>query len=121
MQCACVLDISSGSTSFLVGHTRTVYSVAYSKTRNILFTGSYDKTIIVWDGTSYQKLHQLDGHTWCIFCLALCEEETINEKDLLFSGSGDHTVKVWSLKSWSCIATLECTYDVRALCVYRTC
>ncbi|TRV42110.1 MAG: hypothetical protein EWV52_11375, partial [Microcystis panniformis Mp_MB_F_20051200_S6D] len=46
----------------LEGHDRYVHSVNFSRNGKTLVSGSLDKTIILWDVETGQKLHTFEGH-----------------------------------------------------------
>ena len=46
-----------------MGHSRLVRSVAFSHDGRQVLTGSLDRTAIVWDAASGQKLRTFRGHT----------------------------------------------------------
>ena len=47
----------------LKGHTNDVTAVALSPDGSRLYSGSWDKTVIVWDARTGERLHTLKGHT----------------------------------------------------------
>jgi WD40 repeat protein len=55
-----------------------------------LASGSYDKTIKIWDTTSGKELKTLNGHTGSVNSLAVLPDNT------LASGSDDRTIKIWA-------------------------
>ncbi len=83
------LDLETKQSVLATGHQRSVYAIAALS--SYVFTGSYDKTIKVWDVDSYVCKQTLQGHSWGIFCLAIFVK---NEHVFLFSGSGDHNIMV---------------------------
>ncbi|XP_001640067.2 E3 ubiquitin-protein ligase TRAF7 [Nematostella vectensis] len=74
-----------------VGHTGPVWALCVHG--ELLFSGSSDKTIKVWDTlTTYKCVKTLEGHTGIV--LALC---THDKK--LFSGSADCVINIWSIET----------------------
>ena len=72
----------------LKGHTGAVTSlIGGVKFKNMLCSGSADKTIRVWDLDTMQCTHLLDKHSEVVMSLRFWEE-------YLFSGSLDKTLKV---------------------------
>jgi WD40 repeat protein len=56
-------------------------------------SGSWDKTLRVWDLGSGQSLQTLQGHTSGVTAVALSSDGR-----RAVSGSPDHTVRVWDLQ-----------------------
>ncbi|KAF9182031.1 hypothetical protein BGZ51_005003 [Haplosporangium sp. Z 767] len=79
----------------LKGHQGAVYAVQYSLNGRYLATGSFDKTVRIWDGTTNQNgLYVLKGHTLNISDLAWSHDST-----MLLSAAYDKTCKLWDIES----------------------
>ena len=83
-----VVDIKNGSMRHLIGHTGNVLSLA--STQKYLFSGSFDKKVMVWDIKSLECTKILEKHEGAVRSLCVSEE-------YLFSGSSDLNVNIWSL------------------------
>ena len=92
------VDINNGSIIHLIGHTGHVLSLA--STDKYLFSGSFDKMIIVWDSASLERLKMLDGHADAVRCLCVSEH-------YLFSGSTDSDIKIWSLNDLTLVKSVN--------------
>jgi WD40 repeat protein len=75
----------------LKGHTGFVYSVAYSPDGKTLASGSYDKSIKLWDVATGRELATLKGNTD-----AVCSVAYSPNGKTLAAGSGDLTGRLWS-------------------------
>jgi len=97
--------------STLTGHTRPVASIAISADGQTLASGSYDKTIKVWDLSTGQEVRTLTGHRDSIRSVAFSASGQI-----VVSGSYDNTIKVWDLSTSHEVRTLtdhkESVYSV---------
>jgi WD40 repeat protein len=81
----------------LKGHADPVYAVAISPDGQTFATGSFDKTIKLWnaaDGKEKRTLGGAQGHTNLVLTLAFHPKEP-----LLASGSSDNRVLVWDVKA----------------------
>ncbi|KAG0326118.1 hypothetical protein BGZ99_010096 [Dissophora globulifera] len=79
----------------LKGHQGAVYAVQYSPNGKFLATGSFDKTVRIWDGTTNQnELYVLKGHSLNISDLAWGHDSA-----LLLSAAYDKTCKLWDVES----------------------
>lgn len=88
----------------LKGHTDGVMCLQFSETLAhpafpVLITGSYDRTVRVWNMDTGVQLHCLKGHTRAVRALQFDEVK-------LITGSMDHTLKVWDWRRGKCIRTL---------------
>jgi F-box/WD-40 domain protein 7 len=55
----------------LVGHTGGVWTSQVSEDGAIVVSGSTDRTVRVWSTASGECLHNLQGHTSTVRCMAL--------------------------------------------------
>ncbi|OJA14941.1 hypothetical protein AZE42_09383 [Rhizopogon vesiculosus] len=89
----------------LRGHTDGIMCLQFSETLQhpsfpILITGSYDRTVRVWNIETGLEVRCLRGHTRAVRALQFDEAK-------LITGSMDHTIRVWNWRSGECIRTLE--------------
>jgi WD40 repeat protein len=78
----------------LAGHTGFIFCLC--GVGDILFTGSQDSNIMIWDLNNLQYIGTLPGHRGFVKCL--CASYA---RKTLISGSQDRTIRVWSLDSFS--------------------
>ncbi|XP_027368872.1 protein JINGUBANG-like [Abrus precatorius] len=88
-------------------HKSAVNALALNDDGSVLFSGSCDRSILVWereDSANHMVVSgALRGHQKAILCL-------INVCDLLLSGSADRTVRIWKRTydgRFSCLAVLH--------------
>jgi len=86
----------------LEGHTDSVYAVAVTPDGKHAISGSWDKTLRVWDIKSGEEIQILKGHTKWVRAVAV----TPDGKHAI-SGSDDNTLRVWDIKSGEEMQTLE--------------
>ncbi|KAI8338308.1 quinon protein alcohol dehydrogenase-like superfamily [Choanephora cucurbitarum] len=84
----------------LSGHTDGVMCVQFCDASNVLMTGSYDKSVRIWNLETGELIRTLTGHTRCVRALQFDEAK-------LVTGSMDHTLKIWNWQTGQCIRTLE--------------
>jgi len=79
------------------GHTASVTTVQFFK--NLLASGSVDKTIKIWNLESGDLIQTLKGHSKGVWGLRFMS------KTLLISCSNDQTIKIWNLRTGTCART----------------
>ena len=84
----------------LRGHTDGVMCVQFDEILKIAITGSFDKTVRVWDLETGQLRQTLTGHSRCVRALQFDDAK-------LVTGSMDHCLKIWNYQTGQCIRTLE--------------
>ena len=84
-----LLALPSGTQiATLQGHTDDVNCLVVHK--NILYSGSDDRTIRAWNLDTNECITALQGHTDDVRCL-------IVHNNILYSGSEDNTICTWKL------------------------
>ena len=91
------------------GHTRTIEVIAVLPYGRVI-SGSYDRTLRVWDTATGQCLQTLKGHRDRIRCVTGLSEGRV------ISGSDDCTLRVWDAATGQCLRTLTGHKD-RIRCV----
>ena len=78
----------------LRGHTGYVSSVAFSSDGQTLASGSYDRTVRLWDVNTGTQLKIITGHTGYVSSVAFS-----SDGQTLASGSYDRTVRLWDVNT----------------------
>ncbi|KAJ7197204.1 WD40-repeat-containing domain protein [Mycena pura] len=93
------IDLKTGNTlQIYKGHTGPVTSLVFfdsdstSSQRNILITGSWDKTIKLWDTNTKALISSTEAHSDFVKCLFV-----FPSLRLLVSGGSDKIVRFWDL------------------------
>ncbi len=84
----------------ILAHKASVSSVVLSNDNQFLITGSYDKTIKIWQFNTGQIIHTLSGHSKAITCLAINDNN-----QTIISGSKDSTIRFWDIKQRKIVKT----------------
>ena len=85
-------------------HIDRVYAVAFGLTYRDIFTGSGDKTIVLWNLNGSVK-HTFMGHTGPVRSIVVSPDGNI-----LISGSDDKTIRIWDINN----GQLKSTYNYGA-------
>ena len=89
----------------LKGHTETIYSLVFSPNGKQIVTGSFDKTVKIWDANTGKEIRTLtgpQGHKQMVLNVAVSPDGS-----LIASGSSDNTANIWDypmsdpLKKWA--------------------
>lgn len=78
------------------GHMDGVLTLQFSS--RLLFTGSYDSTVAIWDLGTDRLVRRLSGHGDGVKTLYFDEQK-------LITGSLDKTIRVWNYVTGECIST----------------
>ncbi|RHZ45409.1 hypothetical protein Glove_680g43 [Diversispora epigaea] len=77
------------------GHNGAVYAIHFSPCGKMLASGSFDKTVRIWDAISLQKEQAcLKGHT-----LNVSDVCWSNDSTAVLSGAYDKTCKLWDIET----------------------
>lgn len=86
-----IYDVDNSKVLFrLVGHVQTVSSLAFSPNSKTLASGSWDRTVRLWDTKTGAHLRTLTGHTGRVHTVAFSP----NGRTLASSGA-DKIVRLW--------------------------
>ncbi|ORY51198.1 WD40 repeat-like protein, partial [Neocallimastix californiae] len=86
----------------LKGHAGAVYTIDFSPSGDYLASGSFDKSICIWDPYTGKKLKQMIKHTMNV--TDLCWS---NDSIKLISGSFDQTCKLWDIETGKMINSFD--------------
>lgn len=76
----------------LQGHTNQVTCIAFSPDGKVLFSGSRDNTVRVWEAATGNRQQTLEGHGESVLALAT---SPTSPKKFLATASNDKTLRVW--------------------------
>jgi WD40 repeat protein len=93
--------IDSPLSKIFRGHADAVTGVALSHDGKLV-SGSYDKTLRIWDTASGQCLQVAYGHDDFLSAVAISPDQR-----LVASASADQTIKIWERESGRCLKTLS--------------
>jgi WD40 repeat protein len=85
-----------------IGHSSSIFSLAFSPDGKYLASGSEDRTVKVWNIDSQKEVTTLQGHRYSVRSVAFSPDGKY-----LASGSDDKTVKLWSVESQKEVTTLQ--------------
>lgn len=110
-----VWDVDGGfCTHHFKGHKGVVTCIMFhpDSDKNLLFSGSDDATVQVWDLGKKKPVATLDKHFSTVTSLALSEDGM-----MLLSAGRDKVVNLWDLHTYKCKTTVPTYEAVEAVCV----
>ncbi|XP_064396865.1 WD repeat, SAM and U-box domain-containing protein 1-like isoform X2 [Halichondria panicea] len=78
----------------LEGHSAAVYSCSYHPTRRLLASGSADKSVLLWNLDTKEKVQKLMAHSRYVIHVSFSPNG-----NHLVSASNDKTISLWRMKS----------------------
>lgn len=85
-------DSTPGLLQTFKGHEETVYAVALSPDGKLLLTGSFDRSVRLWDVATGKEIRTYAGHQNQVLCVTFAPD------GLTFATSGsDNTAKIWDV------------------------
>ncbi len=91
-------QVRAGHRHAFEGHTHIVSSVAYSPDGSSALSGSWDKTLRLWDAATGQCLRIFEGHADKINSVAYSANGRF-----AVSASNDHTLRLWDAETGQCL------------------
>lgn len=85
----------------MTGHQQLVNHISFSPDGRYIASGSFDKKIKIWDGTTGKFINTLTGHVGSVYQVCWSADSRI-----LASASKDSTVKLWKPSNHHCIISL---------------
>jgi WD40 repeat protein len=82
-------------------HSSWVHCVAFHPLGQLMVSGSYDKTLRVWDTKTWDCIQILTDHSSGVSCVAFHPSG-----QFITSGSDDKTLRVWDTETWNSIICL---------------
>jgi WD40 repeat protein len=78
-------------------HTNQIECICFGYDGDVLFTGSKDNSIRIWNsGSKYEFLENLTAHKAPVLTITFCEKT-----EMLASSGRDSMIKIWNMKSIS--------------------
>ncbi|HXW52864.1 MAG TPA: BTB/POZ domain-containing protein [Myxococcota bacterium] len=91
----------------LKGHKGCIWEVNFSPDGSLIVTGSWDKTVKIWQAKDGALVHSLPGHTDIIYSASFSKDGKS-----VITGSGDKTVKIWSVENGGVTRTIGATHKI---------
>ena len=96
------------------GHASSVNSEAFSPANTQLASGSWDRSIRLWDVSTGQEVRRVEGHSDWVFLVVFSPDGT-----RLVSGSDDGTIRLWNVATRQEIVQLDHKYPATPTAIPR--
>ena len=93
-----VIDLDSQTVTMLEGHLAIVLALVTAGDR--VFSGSYDRSVLIWDALELRLVQKLGDHDGSVKSL-------VANSTMLFSAGSDMVIKCWDLSTLDCVITLS--------------
>ncbi|ETO29365.1 WD repeat-containing protein [Reticulomyxa filosa] len=93
--------LSSKSLKIFTGHTNSVNSIDYSTFDGSQFicSGSYDRTVRVWNVETAKETNILTGHLFSVYCVKFSPYHYYNySRNVICASSDDKSIRFWDIK-----------------------
>jgi serine/threonine protein kinase/WD40 repeat protein len=88
------------------GHTAAIFSAAFSRDGSRIVSGGMDRTVRVWNASTGEQLHCLEGHQDPVTAVAFSPDgrrvlscSGSHQKDNQWVGTSDNSIRLWSVDS----------------------
>ena len=95
-------SITGSQTAVFSGHTDQVKSLVFSSDGTLLVSGSFDKTVKLWDVQTGGVVRTFSGHRNEVLSVSISTGST-----MIASGSGDGTINLWGIQTGDCHYTIN--------------
>ena len=95
----------------ILAHTQVVSSIAFNRQGTLIVSGSYDKTLQLWD-----KFGNASGELFCGHDFAVWSVDFHLDGEIIATGSHDSTIRLWDLQGNSVRQPFE-GHQANVLCV----
>lgn len=100
----------AGTIAVLKGHTDLVYAIAFSPDGKQLATGSFDKSVRLWDAATGKELKSFNGHQNYVLGVAFSPDG-----QTIASSAEDNTARLWTMPASGAVSDLAHADVVQAV------
>ena len=118
-------DKSVKNTCELAGHKNAILQCCWGFDGDLVYTGSADKTVGIWDPYTGKRIRKLIGHTSHVN--AVCAGGANNDKNnsnnsilghqTFLSCGNDNIINIWDLRTYKCVQRLHHSYQLTSLAI----